>query len=431
MPQRTKSIAGRQATVCLEIAQKVLESSRNRQPADKSLAGLLRQRKEQGARDRRLIRQVVFAMFRWWGWIHQWESSCWSKLLLIAYLLDRNPWNAVCDIWAEASNLPKMPADWMLPQPLQEKKNWADQYLPEEKQSFQLTRLLPSFFWEALANPENREIDEKELLSSFQNRTPLWIRTQTSDSPALFSQFQKNNLQSFPHPKVLNAVELHGTINVHELPLFKAGAFEIQDLASQGIGLSCAPRSGEQWWDVCAGGGGKSLHLAALMEGKGRVLSTEIRRSKISEIQRRAKRGRWQNILVKHWDGKALVSQGGDFDGVLVDAPCSGTGTWSRNPDARWKTSLAEIEAMTLQQREILELAKTGVKRGGTLVYATCSLLPMENHGVVEGFLEDNRDFRLLEMPHPLTGEQSSGMLTIWPHYFNSDGVFIAKMKRR
>ncbi len=430
MPLRVQSIANRQAAVCQEFAEKVLESTRTHYPADKTLARLFRNRKEQGARDRRLIRQVIFAMFRWWGWIQQWESSEWAKLLLIAYLLDRNPWNAVCDIWAETSRLPTMPSGWTVQKSLKEKQKWLSQYLQEEPQKFRLFDLIPPFFLEALAIPGKPDEFREELLSYLQQRTPLWIRTQTTNSAALYSQFQENQLMPIPHPKVAHAVELQGTINIHELSLFKAGAFEIQDLASQGIGLACAPRVGEHWWDVCAGGGGKSLHLAALMEGKGQVLSTEIRKSKLPEILRRAKRGHWRNIRVEHWDGQALLTKHKGFEGVLVDAPCSGTGTWSRNPDARWRTRFEDIEKMVQLQHQILEYAKNEVKPGGVLVYATCSLMEIENEGVVQEFLGKNQEFELEKIPHPLTGEQTSGMVTIWPHHFNSDGVFIARMRR-
>ena len=114
-----------------------------------------------------------------------------------------------------------------------------------------------------------------------------------------------------------------------------------------------------------------------------------------------------------------------------MDAPCSGTGTWSRNPDARWRIRFEDVEKLVKQQHQILECAKKEVSHGNVLVYATCSLLEIENKGVVRHFLENNPDFQLEEMLHPLTGDISSGMITIWPHNFKSDGVFIARMKRQ
>ncbi len=432
MSAKANRIASRQALVCSEFARYSLEACRLGSPVDRAIAHMFRQRKEQGARDRRLIRQVVFAMFRWWGWIHQWEDECLVRGLLLAYLLDGNPWNLVCDVWAQESKLTPLPVGWQIVSDLQAKQQWISRYTQEDENLFQPKKLFPDFFINSLDIPQDQEATNvfDQLLSCLQTRSPLWIRIQNFDFQAVNRQLQQNHLTTILHPIVSHAVEVQGSVNINQLSLFKAGAFEVQDLASQCIGLVCAPQETEKWWDVCAGGGGKALHLATLMKGKGQIVATEIRKEKLHEIRRRASRGNWKNIVIHHWDGKELLGINTFFDGVLVDVPCSGTGTWRRNPDARWRIHMQDIRKLMTLQLEILECAKNKVKSGGVLVYATCSVMQMENESVVEQFLKQNPSFQLDSFLHPITQESIEGMLQIWPHLFNSDGMFVAKMRR-
>ena len=172
-------------------------------------------------------------------------------------------------------------------------------------------------------------------------------------------------------------------------PPFERGDLEIQDLASQAVGLACDPDPGERWWDACAGAGGKSLHLAALMKGKGLVVATDVHEIKLKEAVRRARRSPFRNLTTKAWDGKHVAGKPGSFDGVLVDAPCSAIGTWRRNPDARWTLDREAIARLAELQGQILDAASAGVRQGGTLVYSVCTLTPAETTGVVSAFLDD------------------------------------------
>lgn len=429
MLTKAERIANRQAFVCLEFSQKIHESSK-RYPADRSLSQLFRQHKEFGSRDRRLIQQAVFAMFRWWGWIHYWEKSNWATAILLAYLLDENPWNSICEVWAKNSSSPQLSEGWVVASDLEKKQQWLSQYIQKDISSFPIKSLVPPFFIESFLIPEdsNKVPFERAFLHAFQHRPPLWIRLKTSKNKKLEEEFNHHHIALIPHKNLPQAAEIQGKINVHNLKQFKKGAFEIQDLASQCVGWLCSPNSGEHWWDVCAGGGGKSLHLAALMQGKGRVFSTEIREAKVKEIVRRADRGGWKNIQASHWDGEK-VDEATQFDGVLIDVPCSGSGTWHRNPDARWRAKFSEIQEKSDLQLSILERVKNSVKRNGILVYATCSLIKNENEDIVNHFLNRNPNFKLDPIDHPITGEPTSGMVTFWPHWFNSDGMFVARMK--
>lgn len=184
--------------------------------------------------------------------------------------------------------------------------------------------------------------------------------------------------------------------------VYRAGGVEIQDHASQQIAAAVAVKPGQKVWDACAGAGGKSLAIADRMNNKGVLVATDLQSYKLEELKRRAKRARIYNIRSFSWNGdeplslpKEIAQQQG-FDWVLVDAPCSSSGTWRRNPDARWRFSTEDTEELTTLQRKILCAASAGVRPGGRLVYATCSWQVSENEERVMDFLQTHREFALL-----------------------------------
>lgn len=162
------------------------------------------------------------------------------------------------------------------------------------------------------------------------------------------------------------------------------------------------------------------------------MVASDIREYKLEDLRLRARRAGFPNIMTRAWDGKApRRRQQGKFDGVLVDAPCSCSGVWRRNPDGRWKMRPGEIAEMAALQREILDAASGGVRPGGVLVYATCSIFEAENQGVVLDFLAGHPDFVLDSFPHPLTGENLSGMMAVLPGMGDCDSMFAARLRRR
>lgn len=223
---------------------------------------------------------------------------------------------------------------------------------------------------------------------------------------------------------------------------FTKGLIEIQDEGSQLLGLICGARPGMQVMDYCAGGGGKTLALAASMEGKGRIVAMDIHGSRLAKAKPRLTRADVHNVELRPMDDdkhrKWFRRQKQNFDIVLVDAPCSSSGTWRRNPDLRWSTygpAHADIEGV---QTEILEKVKNTVKPGGKLVYATCSLFTEENEKQVENFLKHNSDFTLvpapdawadagLTTPCPVAGDY----LRLSPFNHRTDGFFAAVLRRR
>jgi 16S rRNA (cytosine967-C5)-methyltransferase len=205
---------------------------------------------------------------------------------------------------------------------------------------------------------------------------------------------------------------------------FRSGSVEVQDLGSQLLLASVGVLPGGHWLDACAGAGGKSLQLARLVGPAGTVEATDIRPAALAELRQRATRARLANLRVTARPARAA------YDGVLVDAPCSGTGTWRRAPHLKWVTRPEHLARAAARQAELLRQLAPLVRPGGLLVYATCSLARTENTAVITGFLRENPAF----MPQPPTADfgfaPAEGGLTIWPARHDTDGFFVAALRR-
>jgi 16S rRNA (cytosine967-C5)-methyltransferase len=183
-----------------------------------------------------------------------------------------------------------------------------------------------------------------------------------------------------------DALRYTGTKDLFLTPQFQNGEFEIQDAGSQWVGNLCAPRAGESWWDVCAGEGGKSLHLADLLANKGVVWATDRSARRLQVVKRRAARAKLFNIRVALDETSAARPPMRPFDGILLDAPCSGVGTWQRNPHARWTTTPGDVRELSAIQQRLLANAAKALKPGGRLIYSVCTLTRSETTAVVEAF---------------------------------------------
>lgn len=230
--------------------------------------------------------------------------------------------------------------------------------------------------------------------------SPLWLRTQAGASPEdLQVRLQRDGVNvELTENGFLCA---KGGADVTLSSSYKNGQVEIQDLASQQISGSVKVEPGQKVWDACAGAGGKSLAIAARMNNKGVVVATDLHDYKLDELKRRAKRANFFNIRTFPWSGDAPlrlpkeVAQQQGFDWVLIDAPCSSSGTWRRNPDARWRFTAADTTELLQLQKTILHNASAAVRKGGHLVYATCSWQVSENEHQVKQFLQEHADFAL------------------------------------
>ena len=212
--------------------------------------------------------------------------------------------------------------------------------------------------------------------------------------------------------------------------LFLSGAFEFQDEAAQIAALLCGAEPGMRVLDLAAGAGGKSLALAAIMQNGGRIVGSDVRAAALTELERRAERA-GATIIETH-------PPDGVFDIVLVDAPCSGTGTWRRQPELRWRLTLERLAELRATQDVLLKQAAAHVKPGGRLVYATCSILPSENEDRVASFLESHRDFAVTPVADIWHGVADSERPMTRSHFFRAspfstqtDGFFTAVLQRQ
>jgi 16S rRNA (cytosine967-C5)-methyltransferase len=266
--------------------------------------------------------------------------------------------------------------------------------------------------------------DEMELpadyLRQLQRDPALWLRARPATGAKLAAA-----LRDCEHSgRAPDALRYTGTQDLFHTEPFQNGAFEIQDLASQLVGHACAPQPGETWWDACAGEGGKTLHLCDLMHNKGVVWATDRSARRLDTLKRRAARAQLCNYRTALWDGSARLPTKTKFDGILLDAPCSGVGTWQRNPHARWTTAPNDVRELAAAQGALLHHAAGALKPGGRLVYAVCTLTRSETTAVAEAFGAAHPELE----PLPLFGAEPR--VTLWPHELNANGMFIASWKR-
>ncbi|MEN9809256.1 MAG: hypothetical protein RLZZ488_823 [Pseudomonadota bacterium] len=266
--------------------------------------------------------------------------------------------------------------------------------------------------------------DVIQFLQAQNERPPLWIRlNQPSAREQLEKEFVQHGLLVKWSEDNENCAAVSGNFGVYQTVSFQQGLFEVQDWASQQIAEAVGARAGQKIWDACAGGGGKSVAIAAALQGKGALYASDIREHKLSEAKRRCQRAGFHNIRTLVWDGVTAPQFGREvflqagFDSVLVDAPCSSSGTWRRNPDARLRIASRESrESLYALQRQLLANAARQVRRGGRLVYGTCSWCVEENEDVFTSVL------KTLQAVSPT----ESTMKLVGAPFVNSDTMFAA-----
>jgi 16S rRNA (cytosine967-C5)-methyltransferase len=221
---------------------------------------------------------------------------------------------------------------------------------------------------------------------------------------------------------------------------FQKGWFEVQDEGSQIVADLVLPKEGDQVLDYCAGGGGKTLAMSAAMHNKGQVHAYDADRKRLAPIIERLKRAGTRNVQV-HDNAKALESLQERCDKVLVDAPCTGTGTWRRRPDTKWRLTAKNLDERTAQQQDALTQASAYVRRGGELIYVTCSVLPQENEEQVRAFVAANPEFEIAsaltgwdqlfgkDSPRPRSSDDKT--VTLTPASTDTDGFFFCRMQRK
>ena len=359
-----------------------------------------------GSRDRRVYRALTYSAVRHLAWLETLPAEVRARLAL--WLAPDEP--VLAALRAETL------ADWPpVPASLAEK---AAVLAARFGGGCTPTTLLPDWF--AAEAPAG--LDPESLFS----RPPLWLRLQTPDTEGVFAGLRAAGLACTVSPVRSDAIALLTEIDVTATSVFRAGAFEVQDLGSQLVLALAQPARGTRWLDACAGAGGKTLQLARLVGPAGQVDATDLRAAALAELGARAARAGLTNVSVISAPPTTVA-----YDGVLIDAPCSGSGTWRRHPHLKWQTTVAELRRQAERQLALLAAHAGRVRPGGSLVYATCSLARTENEGVVERFLAAHPNFRVVPPVDPLGCMVGPFGTAILPHVHNTDGFFVSVLTRR
>ena len=390
-------------------------------PADQSLSRYFREHRELGQKDRAFVAEASFAVLRRRRSLEAAAGSAEPPALLVAALvrvlgLSGRALEGLVD--AELVRRIRSAAGGALPDAVR-----AD---------------LPDWLWQRLEAEHGRD-EGLRIAQGLLNPAPLDLRAnlaRTSREEVL-ARLAHDGIEAAPTPYSPAGVRLAGkpAINNHEL--FRDGLIEVQDEGSQLLAWLTAPRRGEMVADYCAGAGGKTLALAMLMRGAGRIYAMDVSAKRLAALAPRAARAGVSNIhsIALSGDNDARAKRlAGKLERVLVDAPCSGFGTLRRNPDLKWRHGPAAIEELAQKQRRILQAAARLVNPGGRLVYATCSILREENEAMAEGFEAAERGFRSLSCASLLAAQKipldTGERLRLWPHVHGTDGFFAAAFER-
>lgn len=271
--------------------------------------------------------------------------------------------------------------------------------------------------------------------------TESWT-TYLQAQPCIWLRMKKANLvacqKELPGASVPEETTLPGCLkwggqrDLYTTHAYQEGWFEIQDIGSQLVGWICRPKPGQKWLDLCAGEGGKTLHLAEFMEGKGVLYASDRSSRKLARLRQRCKKAGVQNYQSKLWDVDQALPWKFKFDGVLVDAPCSGVGVWHRHPDARWSTQPSDVSELSRLQLKLLEKAGGTIRKGGRLIYAVCTMTRLETEAVIAQFLEKHPEFSVetIEVPLPEThfSRAVHGLYFI-PETLQGNGMYVASLK--
>ena len=283
---------------------------------------------------------------------------------------------------------------------------------------------------------------DEEILAigiSMQQAAPLDIRVNTllAKRDDVLKQLHDRHIEATATPWSPIGIRFKEKIPLNRDPLFTEGRIEVQDEGSQLLGFLLAPRRNDMVVDFCAGAGGKTLMLSAMMNSQGRLYAMDVSEKRLANLKPRLKRSGASNIqpmLIAHENDIKVKRLAGKIDRVLVDAPCSGLGTLRRSPDLKFRQSPGSIEEFTRQQAAILASASRLLKKGGRLVYATCSILPEENQHIVQAFLAGHPDFALRPAGEALRQQkialEAIDYLELRPHIHNTDGFFAAILER-
>ncbi len=394
-------------------------------PADAVVSRYFREHRELGHADRAFVAETVFAVLRRGRSL---EARCAGKLsdrnrLLVALAVTRG--------WSQRELAPVLKASeetW-----LADAKAMADSDFPPAVRCD-----LPDWLYARLE--EQFGADETLALATALNQpAPLALRVNTlkASRDEVLARLAADGIAAQAGALSPLAMRLRDKPALAKHPLFLDGAFEVQDEGSQLLGFLLEPKRGEMVVDFCAGAGGKTLLLGALMRNTGRLYAFDVSDKRLVKLKPRLARSGLSNVhpaRIEHERDTKIKRLAGKADRVLVDAPCSGLGTLRRNPDLKWRQSAESVAELTLKQAAILDAAAKLVRPGGRVVYATCSLLQAENDAIVEAFLARHPDFVLTPASAVLARagiDLAGDALRLLPHRHQTDGFFAAVLDRK
>jgi 16S rRNA (cytosine967-C5)-methyltransferase len=399
-------------------------------PADQAVSRYFREHKNLGVRDRGIVAEAAYAVLRnklSLGHLAESGSGPLQRRLAVLGLLDQFGVDPV----VAAVN--------------PDEKSWVAR-IAQARLGPKLLANCPDWLWERLVAQLGHE--EAQQLTLVLNRpAPLDVRVNSlklSREEAL-ARLADEGFASEPCRLAPQGLRLEGKPALQHSKLMQDGGIEVQDEGSQLLAYLTAPKRGELVVDFCAGAGGKTLALGALMRNTGRLYALDVSERRLAKLKPRLARSGLSNVhpvVIAHEKDAKLKRMAGKADRVLVDAPCSGLGTARRNPDLKWRQTPATVQEMTAKQGAILDAAMRLVKPGGVLVYATCSLLREENEAIVEAFLARHAgewalvpaadELRRHEIALPVAPDGAQGpYLRLWPHRDQTDGFFAARLERR
>lgn len=402
-------------------------------PADRVVSSQLRFRRYMGSRDRNVVANQVFRVLR-----HR----------------SRYDW------WLAQAKLPPMPRGWVIidqavhapsifnssftggrygARPLNAAEAQLalaviNHGLTPEQMPWHVRLEVPEWAAAELQRSLGDRLEEE--LSAMLEQAPLDLRANTLmiGRDAALATLAEEGILGRPTRHSPYGIRVEGRPPLGTVQAFRQGLVEVQDEGSQLLAMLVDARAGMHVLDLCAGAGGKSLALAAMMENRGRISACDIYESKLERARERMRRAGVQNSRCRVITGTSdawLKRHKWDFDRVLVDAPCSGTGTWRRNPDARWASQGTNLDEITVIQQSLLHRGSSMVRPGGRVIYGTCSILMRENEDIIAKFLEEHPDFFLIPASEVLPEIATGDFMKLSPAQHDTDGFFGAVLQRK
>lgn len=376
--------------------------------ADKAVEKALKRDKRWGSRDRKFVAETIYEIVRW--------KRLYAKIADVKEPFDRpNLWR-LFSVWCVLKGIPLPDWNQIEPTPSRRIKGRFDELSKTRK----FRESIPDWIDEVGTEELGEDLWTKEI-AVLNKQAEVILRTNTLKNTRiqLKKQLHSENILTEELPNHPDGLKLSERANVFKTQAFKNGLFEVQDASSQLVAAYLDVQPGMKVVDACAGAGGKTLHLASLMQNKGQIVAMDIYESKLKKLKVRARRNGAHNIDTKVIDStKPIKKLYGKADRLLIDAPCSGLGVLRRNPDSKWKLRPEFLDEIRKTQQDILQHYSKMVKPGGKLVYATCSVLPSENQNQITSFLKSNKEFNFVSDQKILASE--SGY----------DGFYMALLER-